>query len=134
MLHVSSNIYAATVLPASLFSTCVTPGVSRHPHLEGEPCICMYGIVFLRNTKLFSSGRGSFLALSAAGHAEGFACTPRRKCGSRPRGAFSGRSKSRKLASNREIAFRPARANQAHANSHMFFFLHFFTSFCCFLL
>ena len=33
---------------------------------------------------LFSSGRGSFLALSAAGHAGGAACTPRRKCGSRP--------------------------------------------------
>ena len=32
----------------------------------------------------FSSGRGSFRALSAAGHAEGPACTPRRKCGSRP--------------------------------------------------
>ena len=32
---------------------------------------------------LFSGARGSFLAFSAAGHAEAPACTPRRKFGSR---------------------------------------------------
>ena len=29
---------AARVLPACPFSTCDTPEISRHPHLEGEPC------------------------------------------------------------------------------------------------
>ena len=28
----------AWVLPASPFSTCDTPQISRRPHLEGEPC------------------------------------------------------------------------------------------------
>ena len=30
---------ATAVLPACPFSTCVTPGVSRNTHPEGEPCI-----------------------------------------------------------------------------------------------
>ena len=46
------------------------------------------------------------------------------------RRACSGRSKSRNLASNHGIGFRPARANQAHANPKNVggYFLHFFTS------
>ena len=42
------------------------------------------------------------------------------------RGACSGRSKSRNLASNDGIALRPARANQARANPHnvIFFVFH----------
>ena len=40
--------------------------------------------LFFGIRKLFSSGRGSILALSAAGHATEPACTPRCKCGSRP--------------------------------------------------
>ena len=39
---------------------------------------------FLRHTKLFSCGHGSFLAPSGAGRAGGAACTPRRKCEFRP--------------------------------------------------
>ena len=30
---------AARVLPTCPFSTCDTPGISRHPHPDGEPCI-----------------------------------------------------------------------------------------------
>ena len=47
------------------------------------------------------------------------------------RGACSGRSKSRILASNRRIAFRPARADQVHANPQKTLYFHFFTSLCC---
>ena len=39
---------------------------------------------FFSAYRLFSSGRGSVLALSAAGHGGGPACMPRQKCGSRP--------------------------------------------------
>ena len=39
------------------------------------------------------------------------------------RGACSGRLKSRNLPSNQGIAFRPARANQAHATPSLFLFL-----------
>ena len=46
------------------------------------------------------------------------------------RGACSGRSKPRNLASNRGIAFRPARANQVHANLQN---VIFFTSLLLFL-
>ena len=36
MLHVSSNISCDYVTCVSLFSTCVTPRISRHLHPEGE--------------------------------------------------------------------------------------------------
>ena len=35
------------VLPSCPFSTCVTPGISRRIHPEGEPCIHIYINVFL---------------------------------------------------------------------------------------
>ena len=38
------------------------------PLYEGEPCITMYKSVFLHIGIFFSSGRGSFLVLSAPGH------------------------------------------------------------------
>ena len=41
-------------------------------------------LFFFRNTKLLSSGRGSFLALLAPGHAGGPPVPRRCKCGSRP--------------------------------------------------
>ena len=48
------------------------------------------------------------------------------------RGACSGRSKSRNLASNRGIAFRPARANPVYATPKIFFVgFTFCISFCC---
>ena len=49
-------------------------------------CVCtMYEIRFvLHNSNLCSSGRGSFLDLSAAGHAGAPSCTPRRMGGPRP--------------------------------------------------
>ena len=68
--------------------------------------------LFLGVGPLLSWGRGSFLELSAAGHAEARVCT-RRKIWARPgSGACSGRSKSRDLASNRGVAFARVRASQ----------------------
>ena len=70
---------------------------------------------------LCTAGRGSFLALSAAGHVGGpsvhygASVSP----GRAPWRALSGRSKSRDLASIRGIAFRRARANQAHGIPQM---------------
>ena len=65
----------------------------------------------------FSAGRGSFLALSAAGRARVYT-TAQVWVPAGPRGACSGRSKSRNLASNRGKAFVPARAKQDDGNSH----------------
>ena len=62
------------------------------------------------------------------------ACTPRRKCGSRPglRSACCGRSKSLNLAENGGEAFRSARAKQVHGN-HKFPIVHFVFYHCgCF--
>ena len=71
----------------------------------------MYQVRFLRNTKLVSFGLGSFLTLSAAGRARGPPVHHGASVGPAwVRGACSGHSKSRNLASNRGIAFRPARA------------------------
>ena len=67
---------------------------------------------FFPEYKTFSSGRGSFLELSAARHGggppvhHGASVVPGRAC--------SGPSKSRNLARNQAIAFRRAIANQAH--------------------
>ena len=65
----------------------------------------------------FSSGRGSFLALSTAGHAEG----PRlHQAQVRPTAGLCGacfeRSKSRELASNHGVGFRRARAVEDDGN------------------
>ena len=68
---------------------------------------------FSTSTSFYSSGRGSFLVLSAAGHARG----PRVQRAqvwdpAELRGACSGDSKSRKLATNHGIRFRPPRASR----------------------
>ena len=34
------------VLPVPPFSPCDAPGISRYPHLEGEPCTCIYNPTF----------------------------------------------------------------------------------------
>ena len=57
------------------------------------------------------------------GARRGPACIPRCKCGSRPSGACSRRSKSRNLARNHGVALRPARANQAHTNPETSFLI-----------
>ena len=58
-----------------------------------------------------------FLLLSVAGHAGGPSERWGQVCAlTKVRGTCSGGSKSRTLANNHGIAFRPARANQAHAN------------------
>ena len=64
-----------------------------------------------------SSARGPFLLVSVTGHAGG----PREHwvqvwASAEVRGTCSGGSKSQKPVNNHGIAFRPARANQAHAN------------------
>ena len=85
-------------------------------------------------TPLFSSGRGSFLALSAAGHAGGpRVLTAPVWAPAGLRGACSGRSKSRELESNHGIAFRRARASQAHGNAQYIYLVYFLvdTSLCC---
>ena len=80
---------------------------------------------FLHIGQLFSSGRGFFLALSAAGQAgDPRVLTAQVWAPARLRGA-SRCSKSQNLASNHGIAFRPARANQAHRNPQSVFFLRF---------
>ena len=63
---------AVTMLPRAPFQLASPPGF-HVTHIPKGNLICMKW-TFLRNTKLFSCGRGSFLALSAAGHT----------CGSRP--------------------------------------------------
>ena len=79
----------------------------------------------------FFSGRGSFLALSAAGHAGGpRVITAQVWAPAGLRGACSGLSKSRELASNHGIAFRRPRANQAHRKPRTVIF-SFSTSRCC---
>ena len=97
------------------------PGISHHPHPEGERFMYLPNALVLPIGQLFSSGGRSFLALSAAGH------------DGRPRvhyaqvwapaglrGACSGYLKSRNLASNRGIASRRATANQAHGKPTIF--------------
>ena len=52
---------------------------------EKDAYICAYvHAKLIQHIGQIFSDRGPFLALSAAGHAGGPACTPRRKCGSRP--------------------------------------------------
>ena len=70
--HVSSNLQAVTtaVLPSCPFSsTCVTPGISRRTRPEGEPSHIHITVFFFPFGIPFSSGRGSFLMVSAPWHA-----------------------------------------------------------------
>ena len=60
---------------------------------------------FLHISPFFSSGRGPFLALSAAGHAGGVCSRGKLRAPAALRGACSGRSKSLELESNHGIAF-----------------------------
>ena len=68
----------------------------------------------------FSFGRGSFLALSAAGHAEGPRIYSKAQAWAPAglRGALTGRSKSRGAGSFRGITFRRDRAKQDDGNPH----------------
>ena len=87
--------------------------------------------LFLHVDHLFFSGRGSFRAILAAGHAGGplvhkaQVWAPAGPCGVR-----SGRSRSRELASNHGIAFRRVRASQENENPTFQLFLFFLFSRC----
>ena len=73
--------------------------------------------LFLDIGIFFSSTRGSFVLLSVTGHAGGLHEHWEQVWAlADVRGTCSGGSKSRKLVNNHGIAFRPASANQAHAN------------------
>ena len=88
----------------------------------------MYKIYFLHTGDRFSSGRGSFLTLSAAGQAGGSRVhqaqvwTP-----AWLRGARSGRSMSRELSCNHGIAFRRARTMEDDHISSICYLLHWCT-------
>ena len=48
MLHVSSNISCDCLRYLRVPSTCVTPGISRHTHPEGEPLyLCIYIPIYI---------------------------------------------------------------------------------------
>ena len=68
----------------------ITPRGTSHSPKGSLICMCMKSF-FLWNTKPFSSGRGFFLALSAAGAQGRGACTTRRKRGSQPGSATRAR-------------------------------------------
>ena len=90
--------------------------------------VCVCTKFFFAYVQPFFSGRGCFLALSAAGHARGGgAC---KLPGARKiwapaglRGARYGRSKSRLAGSFRGIVFRGASAKQVHGNPKLSSFL-----------
>ena len=80
-------------------------------------CICMK-LTFLRNTKLFSSDRGSFLTLSAEAR-RGPGSTPRYKCGSRPgsvESALGVQSSDIWQVTTGSLSHELRRANQTRAN------------------
>ena len=83
---------------------------AKHPRVYYYYYYVEHGVSF-RNTKLFSFAPG----FSAAGHAGDppvhGVWVPVGLCGT-----CSGRSKSRNLARNHGVCFRPARANRAHTN------------------
>ena len=102
----------------SFSSTCVTPGISRHTYPGGEPCVYCHvpkGLFFAYRQACHFRPRVSSRALGR-GARRGSACTLGASLG---RGRAPWRVlwafKSRSLAINHEIAFRLARANQAHA-------------------
>ena len=85
------------------------PGFQGNSHIpKGNlVCICMKHALFWQNQPDFSSGRGCFLALSAAGIRGGHRTTTAQVWAPAGlRGACSGHSKPRDLASNRGIACR----------------------------
>ena len=80
--------------------------------------IAVYSMNFFSDIGIFcSSDLGSLLLLLVTGHTGG-PCEHwvQVRALAKVRGTYSGGSKSRKLVTNHGIAFRPARANQAHAN------------------
>ena len=80
---------------------------------------------------LFSSGRGSFLALAAASTQGGRVYTmPHIWDPGGLRGACSERSKSRRAGSSRGIVFRPAKAKQVQGNPTLSFFSYFHLRYC----
>ena len=86
-----------------------------------QPFMSEYQYTFLHIGDPFSSGRGSFLALCAAGCAGG-RLYYRRKFGPRPGSvARALGAKSRDLASNREISFRPAEPRRTMESPPFFF-------------
>ena len=118
------------------FQLATPSGFQVNPILKGDlvlVCICIVKHFCCTSTRF--SGHGSFLALSAAGHAGGpRVLTAKVWPPDGLRGACSGRSKSRELASNYGIAFRRARANQAHGNPKMSFFVLGSAAVCHYLL
>ena len=92
-------------------------------------CLSTELTFFRNNFTLLLWSRVFSRALGCAAQ-RGLACTPRRKCRSRPGSvACSGPSKSRNLASNRREVFHPTRAKQSSPwkplDCHVSFFLSF---------
>ena len=107
-----------TVLPVAcpFLKTCVTPGISRHPHPEGESCTTTVftNLFFSKSARLSRAPVGLFsrsrLRDTQGGRLYTTAQVPGVFCG-----ACSGRSKIAK-SSNHGVAFRKARAEQGHGN------------------
>ena len=97
--------------------------------------VCVLKIVFFQEYRTFLFRPRVFPSVLGCGARREPASTPRCKCGSRP-GSVSralGVQRSRNLARNHGIAFRPARANQACANPLHIIFSLFFTFLLLFL-
>ena len=105
------------MLPSCPFSsTCVTPGISRHTHPEGEPCIYVsIDVCFWPFGIFFSSSRGSFLVLLAPWHA-GSPPGPRTQvwAPAEVRGTCSGGSKWQVRSGRDSEHVEPSRCMQTH--------------------
>ena len=96
------------------------------PLPEGQPCMNMYKMHFFSGMLHFFLPAAGFFSRSRLRGTQGgrLYTTAQVWVPTGFLGACSGRSKSPNLASNRGIAFRPARAHQTHANPekrHFFF-------------
>ena len=118
------DVDAVAVLASLGGLECSRAGQEPRPTRALLLCFYVPNALFLHMDSIFCSGRGSFLALSAAGLA-----------GEAPvhytRIWASVRSVARDLASSHGIAFRRARATQAHENPnviYLYIYIHVFTS------
>ena len=108
------DVDAVAVLASLGGLECSRAGQEPRPTRALLLCFYVPNALFLHMDSIFCSGRGSFLALSAAGLA-----------GEAPvhytRIWASVRSVARDLASSHGIAFRRARATQAHGNPNVIY-------------
>ena len=111
---------AARVLPACYFSTCDTPGISRHPHPEGGHCIILYQCVFFAAFARLSSAPVELFSRSRLRGTQGARLhTAQVWVPGGLRGTCSGRSKSQNLSGNHGVAFRELEPSKTMENPHI---------------